>query len=188
MLPFDLLFPDLARRETRSMTPFNSPELGGDTYALREFYCAKPGCDCRRTILHVHSQQRGGRVVATISYAFEPPGPPFEELDQIFLDPLGRQSELSEALLELVDDVLVGDPAYHDRLIRHYESWKMVVDDPTHPDHHKLPATNSGAHGLNRPIPSRQPRPEPFRREDRKVGANEPCPCGSGKKYKRCCR
>lgn len=24
--------------------------------------------------------------------------------------------------------------------------------------------------------------------ESRKVGANEPCPCGSGKKYKRCCR
>jgi preprotein translocase subunit SecA len=27
---------------------------------------------------------------------------------------------------------------------------------------------------------------EPFVREDRKVGRNEPCPCGSGKKYKSC--
>ena len=27
---------------------------------------------------------------------------------------------------------------------------------------------------------------EPFVREERKVGRNEPCPCGSGKKYKRC--
>ncbi len=26
-----------------------------------------------------------------------------------------------------------------------------------------------------------------FRREGRKIGRNEPCPCGSGKKYKRCC-
>ena len=26
----------------------------------------------------------------------------------------------------------------------------------------------------------------PFQREDRKVGRNEPCPCGSGKKYKQC--
>ena len=25
-------------------------------------------------------------------------------------------------------------------------------------------------------------------REHRKIGANEPCPCGSGKKYKKCCR
>lgn len=28
---------------------------------------------------------------------------------------------------------------------------------------------------------------ETFRRSERKVGRNEPCPCGSGKKYKRCC-
>jgi preprotein translocase subunit SecA len=26
-----------------------------------------------------------------------------------------------------------------------------------------------------------------FRREGRKIGRNEPCPCGSGKKYKKCC-
>ncbi len=29
-------------------------------------------------------------------------------------------------------------------------------------------------------------RPETFVRQDRKVGRNEPCPCGSGKKYKHC--
>ena len=29
---------------------------------------------------------------------------------------------------------------------------------------------------------------EPYRRTNRKVGANEPCPCGSGKKFKKCCR
>ena len=28
---------------------------------------------------------------------------------------------------------------------------------------------------------------ETFVRQDRKVGRNEPCPCGSGKKYKACC-
>ena len=39
--------------------------------------------------------------------------------------------------------------------------------------------------------PSQRPGPvsdpqTPFVREDRKVGRNEPCPCGSGKKYKHC--
>jgi preprotein translocase subunit SecA len=29
--------------------------------------------------------------------------------------------------------------------------------------------------------------PQPLRREGEKVGRNAPCPCGSGKKYKRCC-
>lgn len=28
---------------------------------------------------------------------------------------------------------------------------------------------------------------EPYRRSQRKVGRNEPCPCGSGRKYKHCC-
>ena len=29
--------------------------------------------------------------------------------------------------------------------------------------------------------------PQPFRRADQKIGRNAPCPCGSGKKYKKCC-
>jgi len=28
---------------------------------------------------------------------------------------------------------------------------------------------------------------QPMRREEKKVGRNDPCPCGSGKKYKKCC-
>ena len=31
------------------------------------------------------------------------------------------------------------------------------------------------------------PPPQPVRRDGDKVGRNAPCPCGSGKKYKRCC-
>ncbi|MFT3782388.1 MAG: YchJ family protein [Nibricoccus sp.] len=32
-----------------------------------------------------------------------------------------------------------------------------------------------------------QPKGTPVRRETPKVGRNDPCPCGSGKKYKKCC-
>ena len=28
---------------------------------------------------------------------------------------------------------------------------------------------------------------EPVRNKEKKVGPNDPCPCGSGKKYKKCC-
>jgi uncharacterized protein len=31
------------------------------------------------------------------------------------------------------------------------------------------------------------PSAEPFRRSTARVGRNDPCPCGSGKKYKKCC-
>lgn len=34
--------------------------------------------------------------------------------------------------------------------------------------------------------PSPAAAPKPFVRESRKVGRNEPCPCGSGRKYKVC--
>jgi uncharacterized protein YecA (UPF0149 family) len=29
--------------------------------------------------------------------------------------------------------------------------------------------------------------PTPVQAKDRKVGRNDPCPCGSGHKFKRCC-
>jgi preprotein translocase subunit SecA len=32
-----------------------------------------------------------------------------------------------------------------------------------------------------------QSRNEPMKRDGEKVGRNDPCPCGSGKKYKKCC-
>ena len=31
------------------------------------------------------------------------------------------------------------------------------------------------------------PNPKPATRQGQKVGRNEPCPCGSGKKFKKCC-
>jgi hypothetical protein len=33
----------------------------------------------------------------------------------------------------------------------------------------------------------REPSAQPYIREAPKVGRNDPCPCGSGKKYKKCC-
>ena len=35
--------------------------------------------------------------------------------------------------------------------------------------------------------PKRRPKGETIKRDAPKVGRNEPCPCGSGKKYKHCC-
>jgi len=35
--------------------------------------------------------------------------------------------------------------------------------------------------------PAEGAAPKPQTRKDRKVGRNDPCPCGSGKKYKKCC-
>jgi preprotein translocase subunit SecA len=48
------------------------------------------------------------------------------------------------------------------------------------------PRSASGSHSLPGLPGSAPAAPAPFVRGDRKVGRNEPCPCGSGKKYKQC--
>lgn len=37
------------------------------------------------------------------------------------------------------------------------------------------------------PLSGQSPVPPPFHASPGKVGRNDPCPCGSGKKYKKCC-
>ncbi len=44
-------------------------------------------------------------------------------------------------------------------------------------------ARRAAAEGVSRP---ERPRPETFIREEKKIGRNDPCPCGSGKKFKHC--
>jgi preprotein translocase subunit SecA len=52
----------------------------------------------------------------------------------------------------------------------------------------QLAFEHSDASALREPAASadEDPSAAPFVREERKVGRNEPCPCGSGKKYKSC--
>jgi preprotein translocase subunit SecA len=35
-------------------------------------------------------------------------------------------------------------------------------------------------------VEQNQPKPDPVRRLEPKIGRNDPCPCGSGKKFKAC--
>jgi hypothetical protein len=56
---------------------------------------------------------------------------------------------------------------------------------------HKEPQSVDPAPGLDAENPTKthneSQKPQPIRRESPKIGRNEPCPCGSGMKYKRCC-
>ena len=47
-------------------------------------------------------------------------------------------------------------------------------------------AIHEDANGPRDESSDQEPRQTPVMREGRKVGRNEPCPCGSGKKYKQC--
>ncbi len=47
-------------------------------------------------------------------------------------------------------------------------------------------AEAAGEGGPQAAQPPQKPQARPFVRQTRKIGRNEPCPCGSGKKYKQC--
>jgi len=179
MLSFGVLSPDVADRECR--TPqVRQPWFGkarsslpADDYALLEAYCIDPECDCRRVILNVVSR-RGERIEATIGFGFdrdvEDAGP--------YLDPLNPQREHADEILELTEEVLLADEEYVARLERHYHLVKAAVNDPEHPIHDRIPPLSDDAS---------EPPVEPIVRSSAKIGRNSRCPCGSGKKYKRCC-
>jgi len=65
---------------------------------------------------------------------------------------------------------------------RHAEAQSAIANPMT-----QAMAAQPGAQGMSAPVPQQAGAPiMPFVRTDRKIGRNEPCPCGSGKKYKRC--
>jgi len=45
---------------------------------------------------------------------------------------------------------------------------------------------HAGANALADPTADEKQQAQPFKRTDKKVGRNDPCPCGSGKKFKQC--
>ena len=174
MVGFHFLFPDEAANECRTVTPVGGADLPRRMFVFMEAYCIEPRCDCRRVMLNVIDAETHDHV-ATISYAFEPPKPPFENEGQMFLDPLNPRSRLSSAFLALTADMLAHDRTYRDRLVRHYTMWKCIVDDPSHPSHAKIRALGNDADSSS---------PDPIRRLGPKTGPDDPCPCGSSHEYR----
>ena len=135
--PFHNRFPDIALRETRTLTVLDMPGLPLGDYAFTEAYCNESGCDCRRVFFNV-IQGETGRVVATIAYGWES--------TEYYVKWLGRddpaaisslqgpalnlgspQSELALALLAQMP-LLLSDPQYVARLKRHYQMFKAAVN------------------------------------------------------------
>lgn len=181
MVPFHELFEDIARRETRFITILedDGPVPKGE-YGLFESYCDEQGCDCRRVFINVIRPGPKGHV-ATIGFGWEgkafyrkwmraPVGDEVtDRMSGAQLEPMQRQSDLAPALFDLVQDLVLSDPAYVERIKRHYRMFKDKAD--------------------TRGDDETQAPQRPVRRAGVRSGAgrNSPCPCGSGRKYKRCC-
>jgi hypothetical protein len=135
MIPFFAKFEEIASRETRVITlPRAMHGLPADSYALVEFYCDEPDCDCRRVIIQVWKADQPGVSLATFNFGWESvqfyrrwtrgDAELAEGMDGLQIEIFGRQTALTEPLRALVESVLDEDPAYVERLKRHYEIFK----------------------------------------------------------------
>jgi hypothetical protein len=170
LIPFVTLFPKKGVDETRTITTRGHPLLPDDEYALVEFYCPDPTCDCRRAMLNVVPRRGVKRsFLASISFGFDRD----DEMAGLFLDPLNPQSEYAEVFLDIVLRDILSDPDYVARLEAHYDQVKQAVANPTPPIRRVL-----------RRLRAEEAMPASPKKT---VGRNAPCPYGSGKKYKNCC-
>lgn len=130
----------------------------GELYVLHDHHCPNPDCGCRDVMIHV-SRLGDSRLeeVGTVRVTLDRPRKPKE---------------------------VTGDPTA-------VRVWHRAFET-------ELPRTELRARRADvkdvyaEAVAEGVFRPESLsfgtvRRTQRKVGRNEPCPCGSGKKYKRCC-
>lgn len=86
--------------------------------------------------------------------------------------------------VEPVSESFAGETGLTVRLTAPYEAFDLFSEDSE--DSMVGPGRSSGRLAPREPTPPDAPLAAPSGRGVRRVGRNEPCPCGSGKKYKRC--
>jgi hypothetical protein len=149
-VPFYQFDPDRAHRETRSVILADpDPVLPAGQYSMIEMYCDEPGCDCRRVLFMVVSRDFE-KPLAIVNYGWESVDfyarrAPFlsrkmaEDLHGPSLNPGSPQSKMAPAILSLIREVVLQDPAYIERLKRHYAMVREAVDGKPAPQPFERP-------------------------------------------------
>ncbi len=145
-------FPEIAVKETRTITVMNHAGIPTGNYGLIEMYCNEPGCDCRRVFFDVYEWERGTSM-AIIAYGWESekfyarwygennPGT-IHDLQGPVLNFGSPQSKYAPAFLALIEDILK-DSKYVSRLKRHYRIFKDAVNRGKVQENDELTEENS---------------------------------------------
>ena len=95
---------------------------------------------------------------------------------------------LFEDMWERIEDHVVKFLFHAEPVENMQLSRRGVQTTLVHPDAAGLAASHAEhERAANTPVAARDAAPVTVRRTQPKVGRNDPCPCGSGKKYKKCC-
>jgi hypothetical protein len=135
--PFYARFPEIAEKETRTITVQNQASIPKGNYGLIEMYCNEPGCDCRRVFFDVYDWERGISM-AIIAYGWESKTfyakwfggndpDTIRDLQGPVLNFGSPQSKHAQTFLALIEGVL-RDSQYVARLKRHYRVFKDAVN------------------------------------------------------------
>ncbi len=118
-----------------------------------------------------------------------------EDLERAFDEDLLYEGEISRE--EILDAIELGEEPALKKLKREYQPIVDVVKTlrtwaAFQPDRRRPPFTPDEAPRVAAPPLTETPLAEPpmshpIRHTEPHVGRNDPCPCGSGKKFKKCC-
>jgi preprotein translocase subunit SecA len=111
--------------------------------------------------------------------AFEMFGTMLDEIKHSVISIVSRAQLRSEQDVEAVEEQRSSAARMQ---FRHAEAQSAISNSSAGP----LANASGNLAGAVRPDPQNSEPITPFVRTEKKVGRNEPCPCGSGKKYKRC--
>ena len=150
--PLINLLPEVGYKETRTATvgPGNRYQLPADSYGFVELYCEDKGCDCRRVFFLVVTEKTQ-KEVATVTFGWESKDfyarwythnkkATYAKLSKedrlmvdslygVHLNPMSPQSKIANQVLALVEDCIISDEDYCNRLKRHYKLFRAKVDE-----------------------------------------------------------
>lgn len=150
----------------------------GRDYLIEDHYCPKPRCDCRRVHVEfwerVESTARSPRVDVRQ-----------ECMGMFLLDGTFERLQFSREDPRIAERLC---RAWHQQCGHQLEEFRRRYQQIKALGQRRLgesPVTSTAAPDKlpdRVPLPPREASPL-----GRRVGRNEPCPCGSGQKFKRCC-
>ena len=161
---FHEFFPQEAQQETAVYFASTDSSLAGGYYAFLESYCSNPECDCREVVILIEPQ-RGDDLLNFDRFAR-----PIAVINYAWEKPLSKsnpglhsdtpKSSRATVALNVFRGYVETHAGYQKKLRQHYAMMKEMGQ----------------RYGKGSPI-----------QKETTSGRNELCPCGSGKKFKKCC-
>ena len=95
--------------------------------------------------------------------------------------------EFKRESFEMFSDLLERIKTEVTKIIARVKIKQDDIDELEQHEQQQMNYQHASANNPTQPQAQEAKKAETFVRDGRKVGRNEPCPCGSGKKYKQCC-